>query len=81
MTESAERRPLVSAFRIFDDTLQELSIPGPFDLIPNPSEILHAFGMPTLDDMAESLKARMFSDMITRGPAKLGGLPELPRLF
>ena len=81
MAESTERRPLVSAFRIIDDTLQELSIPGPFDLIPNPSEVIHSFGIPTLDDMAESLKARMFGDMITRGPAKMGGLPELPRLF
>lgn len=45
--------------RIVDDTLQEVGIPGPFDLLPSPSEFIHSVGLPTLDDLGESLKARM----------------------
>lgn len=74
MAESAERRPLVSAFRIIDDTLEELSLPGPFDVLPSPSELVHFMGVPTLDDLGESLKARMHSEAATRKPMGLGRL-------
>lgn len=68
MAEGAERRPLVSAFRIIDDTLEELSLPGPFDVLPSPSELIHFLGIPTLDDLGESLKARIHSEASVRKP-------------
>ena len=68
MAESAERRPLVSLMRIVDDTLQEVGLPGPFDILPNVSEVIHFFGIPTLDDLGESLKARLSADLSTRRP-------------
>ncbi len=58
MAEGPERRPLKSIFRIIDDTLEELSLPGPFDIFPTPSEIFHAFELPTLNDAGEGLKAK-----------------------
>ncbi|MFH1486822.1 MAG: hypothetical protein ABIH46_12195 [Chloroflexota bacterium] len=71
MPESAERRPLVSVMRIIDDTLQEVGLPGPFDVIPTPSEVIHFLGIPTLDDLGESLKARASADLSRKGPPKL----------
>lgn len=52
--------------RIVDDTLQEVGVPGPFDLLPSPSEFIHSIGLPTLDDLGESLKARMGATMARR---------------
>jgi len=66
MTESAERRPLISLFRVVDDTLEEIGLPGPFDILPTPSEVLHAIGLSTPDDFAEGLKARVASQVSTR---------------
>ena len=68
MPESAERRPLISLFRVVDDTLQEAGLPGPFDILPTPSEFIHFFGIPTLDDLGESLKARVSADLATKRP-------------
>lgn len=66
MAESAERRPLVSIFRVIDDSLAEIGIPGPFDIIPSPSELIHAIGIPTPDDLGESLKAKIGSQITGR---------------
>lgn len=68
MAESAERRPLISGFRIIDDTLEELSLPGVFDILPTPSELIHFFGLPTLNDLGESLKAGIGSRGNMRRP-------------
>lgn len=68
MAEGAERRPLVSAMRIIDDTLEELGIPGPFDVIPSPSEVIHFLGIPTPNDLGESLKARIHSEVGAKAP-------------
>jgi len=68
MAETAERRPLYSVFRIVDDTLQEVGLPGPFDIIPTPGEVIHAMGLPTLDDLGESLKARVHAELAARAP-------------
>lgn len=67
-----ERRSLYSVFRVVDDTLEELSLPGPFDILPTPSEVLHLLGVPTLNDLGESLKSRVRSDL---------GARRLPRPF
>lgn len=77
MAEGAERRPLISAFRIIDDTLEELSLPGPFDVLPTPSELIHWFGIPTLDDLGESLKARIGVEAARKKPR----MPAPPRLW
>jgi len=68
VAETAERRPLYSAFRVIDDTLEEVGLPGPFDIIPTPSEVLHAVGLPTLNDLGESLKARIHAELAARAP-------------
>lgn len=68
MAETAERRPLVSVFRIVDDSLEELGLPGPFNVFPTPDELIHAVGIPSLDDLGESLKARMASEFATKRP-------------
>ena len=75
MAESAERRHLVSIFRVVDDTLGELGLPGPFDILPNISELIHTLGLPTPDDLGESLKAKIGGEV----QGKAGG--RLPKLF
>jgi len=71
VAETAERRPLYSLFRVIDDTLEEIGIPGPFDIIPTPSEVIHSWGLPTLNDVAESLKARVHAELAARAPFAL----------
>ena len=78
MAESAERRPLVSVPRIIDDTLAEFGLPGPFDLFPTPSELIHTFGVPTPDDLVESLKAKI-GHRVTESGGLLKAIPGLPR--
>lgn len=56
----------MSVFRVIDDTLGEIGIPGPFDVLPSPSELIHAFGVPTPDDLGESLKAKISSQITER---------------
>jgi len=68
MAETAERRPLVSIFRVIDDTLEEFGLPGPFDVLPTPAELLHGLGLPTPNDILESLKARAPSELTARLP-------------
>jgi len=68
VAETAERRPLYSAFRVIDDTLEEVGLPGPFDILPTPSEFIHAIGLPTLNDLGESLKARVHAELSARAP-------------
>ena len=63
MAETAERRGLTSAFRIVDDTLEELGLPGPFDVIPTPGEVIHGVGLPTPNDLGEALKARIMAEV------------------
>jgi len=70
VAETAERRPLYSIFRVVDDTLEEVGIPGPFDVVPTPSEVIHAVGLPTLNDLGESLKARIHAELAARAPFK-----------
>lgn len=54
-----ERSGSVSAFAIVDDTLEDLGLPGPFDIFPTPSEFIHSVGLPTPADFGESLKAKV----------------------
>ena len=63
MAEGPERRALTSAFRIVDDTLEELGLPGPFDVVPTPSEVIRGIGLPTPNDLGEALKARMMAEI------------------
>ena len=72
MAEGAERRTLISVPRVLDDTLAEFGLPGPFDLLPSPSELIHAAGLPTLDDLAESGKAQIANTVTSQaGPGSL----------
>ena len=68
MTESAERRPLESVFKKVDDTMEEFGLPGPFDVLPTPEEVIHGVGLPTLDDLGESLKARIHAELSSVKP-------------
>jgi len=73
VAETAERRPLISIFRVIDDTLQEIGLPGPFDVLPTPSEIIHGLGLPTPDDLAEAMKSRIHAELVARRPPLLPG--------
>ena len=59
MSLSQDRTKLLSAFRVVDDTLEELGLPGPFELLPTPSEVFSTLGIPTPDSVAERFKARL----------------------
>ena len=63
MAATFQRRPLISSFRMMDDTLQELGLPGLFDVIPTPEELIHLVGLPTLNDLGESLKERVHAEL------------------
>lgn len=54
--------------------LHHVGLPGPTDVLPSPREVLDALGVPSLDAIAENLKANALANL------RSGGLPFRGRL-
>lgn len=68
----------LSAVRIVDDTLEEFGLPGFRDVLPFPQEFLsETLGVPSPNDLVESLKERVRGDVRTRAPRP--PMPPFPR--
>lgn len=60
----------ISIVRILDDTLEELGLPGIRDIIPLPQHLLsETLGIPSPNDVIESLQERVLGDVRTRRPS------------
>lgn len=54
-----EQSPRGGLFGILDDSLHEVGLPSPGDIIPSPRQVIHAFGLKTLSDLTRGLQEKI----------------------